>query len=181
MRRRDFIVLISGVAAFRPLAARAQQATMPVVGFLNSTSAASWRHLVELFRRGLGETGFIEGQNVAIEFRWAEGQYDRLPALADDLVRRRVAVIVATGGDASGRAAKAATATIPIVFTSGGDPVREGLVASFNRPGGNATGVNLLLTAIEGKRLELLREMVPTAALIAVLLNPANAACSAAR
>lgn len=176
MRRRDFIVLISGVAAFRPLAARAQQATMPLVGFLNSTSAASWRHLVESFRRGLGETGFIEGQNVAIEFRWAEGQYDRLPALADDLVRRRVAVIVATGGDASGRAAKAATATIPIVFTSGGDPVREGLVASFNRPGGNATGVNLLLTAIEGKRLELLREMVPTAALIAVLLNPANAA-----
>jgi ABC-type uncharacterized transport system substrate-binding protein len=176
MRRRDFIVLISGVAAFRPLAARAQQATMPVVGFLNSTSAASWRHLVESFRRGLGETGFIEGQNVAIEFRWAEGQYDRLPALADDLVRRRVAVIVATGGDASGRAAKAATATIPIVFTSGADPVREGLVASFNRPGGNATGVNLLLTAIEGKRLELLREMVPTAALIAVLLNPANAA-----
>ena len=175
MRRRDFIVLISGVAAFRPLAARAQQATMPVVGFLNSTSAASWRHLVESFRRGLGETGFIEGQNVAIEFRWAEGQYDRLPALADDLVRRRVAVIVATGGDASGRAAKAATATIPIVFTSGGDPVREGLVASFNRPGGNATGVNLLLTAIEGKRLELLREMVPTAALIAVLLNSGNA------
>jgi len=146
---------------------------MPVVGFLNSTSAASWRHLVESFRRGLGETGFIEGQNVAIEFRWAEGQYDRLPALADDLVRRRVAVIVATGGDASGRAAKAATATIPIVFTSGADPVREGLVASFNRPGGNATGVNLLLTAIEGERLELLREMVPTAALIAVLLNPA--------
>src|SRR4029077_2487630 len=106
MRRRDFIVLISGVAAFRPLAARAQQATMPMVGFLNSTSAVSWRHLVESFQRGLGETGFIEGQNVAIEFRWAEGQYDRLPALADDLVRRRVAVIVATGGDASGRAAK---------------------------------------------------------------------------
>jgi ABC-type uncharacterized transport system substrate-binding protein len=174
MKRREFIVLLGGATVAWPLAARAQQATMPVVGFLNSTSAASWRHLVESFRRGLGETGFIEGQNVAIEFRWAEGQYDRLPALADDLVRRRVAVFVATGGDASGRAAKAATATIPIVFTSGADPVREGLVASFNRPGGNATGVNLLLTAIEGKRLELLREMVPTAALIAVLLNPAN-------
>jgi putative ABC transport system substrate-binding protein len=128
---------------------------------------------VESFRRGLGETGFIEGRNVAIEFRWAEGQYDRLPALAADLVRRRVAVIVATGGPGPGQAAKAATATIPIVFNSGADPVREGLVASFNRPGGNATGVNVLLSALEGKRLGLLREMVPNAALIAVLLNPA--------
>jgi putative ABC transport system substrate-binding protein len=175
MRRRNFLSVLGGAAMVWPLAARAQQPAMPVVGFLNSTSAAAWRRFVESFRRGLGETGFIEGQNVAIEFQWAEGQYDRLPVLAADLVRRHVAVIVATGGDASGRAAKAATATIPIVFTSGADPVREGLVASFNRPGGNATGVNVLLTAMEGKRLALLREMVPTAALIAVLLNPAAA------
>ena len=173
MRRRDFITGMLGSATAWSLVARAQQAAMPVIGFLNSASATPYERFVELFRRGLVETGFVEGQNVAIEFRWAEGRYDRLPALAADLVRHRVDVIVATGGPASGQAAKAATTTIPIVFISGADPVKEGLVASLNRPGGNATGVNPLLAAMEGKRLGLLREMVTNTPMIGVLLNPA--------
>jgi putative ABC transport system substrate-binding protein len=173
MRRREFIALFGGAVAALPIAARAQQSSMPVIGFLNSASADAYTRFLESFRRGLGEVGFVEGQNVGIEFRWAEGQYNRLPELATDFVRRRVAVIVATGGPAAGQAAKAATATIPIVFISGADPVREGLVESLNRPGRNATGVNPLLPAMEGKRLGLLREVVPNAALIGVLLNPA--------
>jgi ABC-type uncharacterized transport system substrate-binding protein len=173
MQRRHFMTLTGGAAAAWPLAALAQRPATLLIGFLNSASATPYEQFVESFRRGLGETGFVEGQNIAIEFRWADGQYDRLPALAADLVRHRVAVIVATGGPASGQAAKAATTTIPIVFISGTDPVQEGLVASLNRPGGNATGVNVLLSAMEGKRLGLLREMVPNAAVIGVLLNPA--------
>lgn len=173
MWRREFIALLGAAAATWPLVARAQQPALPVIGYLSSASANSANPFVAGFRRGLKEGGFIEGQNVAIEYRWAEGRYDQLPALAADLVRRQVAVIVATGGG-SGLAAKAATAIIPIVFTTGGDPIKERLVTSINRPGGNATGVNLLLNAMEGKKLGLLREMVPYAKLIAVLLNPTN-------
>src|SRR5215216_1020699 len=170
LRRREFITLLGGAAAW-PVAVRAQQPAMPVVGFLRSSSIERSTHLVTAFRQGLKETGYSEGQNVAIEYRSAEGQYDRLPALAADLVRRQVTIIVATGGSAPALAAKAVTSTIPIVFT-GEDPVKAGLVVSFNQPGGNATGVSTLTTDLGSKRVGLLSELVPNAKTIAVLNNP---------
>jgi putative tryptophan/tyrosine transport system substrate-binding protein len=171
MKRRVFIALVGAAAAW-PLVARAQQPSMPVIGWMSGRSPEDAAHLLAAFREGLRETGFVEGESVAIEYRWAGGQYDRLPAMAADLVSRAVAVLVGVGGDPSALAAKHATSTIPIVFGMGGDPVTAGLVASFNRPGGNATGFTLLTNLMEPKRVGLLHELVPGISVLGALVNP---------
>jgi putative ABC transport system substrate-binding protein len=172
MQRRQFLTLVGGAVTGWPLAARAQQAAVPVIGFLNSASRDGYAPMVAGFRQGLKETGYVEGQNVAIEYRWAEGKYDRIPAMASELVRRQVTVIVAN--NPGNLAAKAATTTIPIVFTTSSDPVQIGLIASLSRPSGNVTGVTQLNVEVTPKRLELAHEIVPTATNIAVLVNPTN-------
>jgi putative tryptophan/tyrosine transport system substrate-binding protein len=172
--RRDFITALGGMAAAWPLAARAQQPAIPVIGWLHAGSPESSANRVAAFRRGLNETGYFEGQNVAVEYRWAEGRYQRFPELAAELVRRQVSVIVTPGNPVAANAAKAATSTIPIVFAIGGNPVEYGLVASLARPGGNVTGINFFVTELAAKRLGLLRELLLTAARVGVLVNPAN-------
>jgi putative tryptophan/tyrosine transport system substrate-binding protein len=174
LRRREFIKVIAASAAGWPLPAWAQQPKMPLVGFMHILSPENVPKFVPAFRQGLKEQGFIEGENLAVEYRWAHGHYDQLPNLAADLVRRQVAVLAATGGSPSPQVAKAATQTIPIVFTTNGDPVKEGLVASLNRPGGNATGVTLFGPAAVTKRFQLMHELVPKAATVAYLMNPTN-------
>jgi putative tryptophan/tyrosine transport system substrate-binding protein len=174
MKRREFVALLGGAAVTWPLAAHAQQPGLPVVGFVHTLSPESVPHFVAAFQQGLKEVGYVEGQNLAVEYRWAQGRYDRLPGLIDDLVRRRVAVIAATGGDPSPQIAKAATQTIPIVFTANSDPVREGLVANLNRPGGNLTGITIFGPAAVTKRMQLMHELMPKAATIAYLMNPNN-------
>ena len=172
MKRREFMTLLGGAAAAWPLAARGQQPKMPVIGWLGTRAPDESAHLVAAFRRGLAELGYVEGQNLTAEYRWALGHYDRLPALAAELVRRPVAVLVTTGGQPAAQAAKAATATIPIVATFSDDPVTSGLVASLNRPGGNVTGISNLTTTLEPKRLGLLRDLMPKATTLGILLNP---------
>jgi putative tryptophan/tyrosine transport system substrate-binding protein len=172
MKRRDALSLLGGAVVAWPVRVRAQQRAMPVIGLLSSTSPYTYAHVIAAFHKGMNEAGFFEGQNVLVEYRWAEGHYERLPKLATELVGRHLDVIVTLGGTVSALAAAGATTTIPVVFTIGGDPVRLGLVASFARPGGNVTGVSVLSTAVVAKRLELLHELLPTTGTVAMLVNP---------
>jgi putative ABC transport system substrate-binding protein len=174
MHRREFVSLLGGTVALLPTVARTQQTAMPVIGFLGSETAPLWADRLAAFRRGLNETGYVEGRNVTIEYRWAEGQNDRLPALAVDLVQRQVSVLVVLGGTASALAAKTATATLPVVFRIAVDPVETGLVASLNRPGGNVTGVTTMGAELGSKQLELLHELAPATSVVALLINPTN-------